>query len=54
MSEMRRIRNNKKIKKLAEQYFDKVYMNRWRGSTMRNIVITSYAAGYKQRKDEEE
>lgn len=42
-----------KIRKLAEKYYKNVYWNKWRGSTMKAIVVTSYAAGYEQRKSEE-
>ena len=39
---------NELVKRLAERFFNSVYKNKWRGSTMRNIVIVSFCAGYKK------
>ena len=41
------------LKDKAEKYFRNVYHEKWRGSTMKAIVVSSYCAGYEQRKKEE-
>jgi hypothetical protein len=40
--------NTNHVKKLAEEFWNTEYKNKWRGSTMKAIVVSSFFAGYKQ------
>ena len=39
-------------KKHAERYYELEYKEKWRGSTMKAIVISAYLAGYEKGRTE--
>ena len=36
------------IKELALEYYQTTYWEKWRGATIKSIVINSFVAGYKK------